>query len=81
MIEQIKSKSNQRKPAAIYVDLSQDRCQEYIRVKSRIKKQKTVIMFHFTKLLLVSSKKYIFNYIFHEKSYIEKQQYFLTLVH
>ncbi|KAJ8670557.1 hypothetical protein QAD02_001816 [Eretmocerus hayati] len=37
LIEKIKCKSNQRRPAAIYIDLSQDKCPEYMRVKNRLK--------------------------------------------
>ncbi|XP_016840524.1 uncharacterized protein LOC100679061 isoform X1 [Nasonia vitripennis] len=44
LMEKIKSKSNQRRPAAIYIDLSQEKCSEIIRVKNRLKKfPKTVI--------------------------------------
>ncbi|XP_011496497.1 PREDICTED: uncharacterized protein LOC105361092 [Ceratosolen solmsi marchali] len=38
LIEKIKCKSNQRRPAAIYIDLSQDKCPELIRTKNRLKK-------------------------------------------
>jgi hypothetical protein len=45
-MEKIKCKSNQRRPAAIYIDLSQDKCPEIMRTKNRLKKfPKTVTPF------------------------------------
>lgn len=38
MVDKIKCKSNQRKPAMIYIDLSADKCPEIVRTKRRYRK-------------------------------------------
>ena len=85
-MDKIKCKSNQRRPAAIYIDLSQEKCPEILRSKNRMKKfPRTVNINYF--LIHISAcnlskflfyRIYIFNTFYYGLSLIKIKKLFIN---
>lgn len=56
MVDKIKSKANQRKPAMIYIDLSAAKCQEIIRTRGGYRKCYKTVSTSFMSLILYDKK-------------------------
>lgn len=48
MVDKIKCKSNQRRPAVIYIDLSAERCPEIVRAKRGYRKYYKMVYYKFS---------------------------------